>query len=241
MIKKLLRVVGITVATCDSSFALVGIASALTSTNYQFNETTLGGIGTAKTSSANYQASSTGGILGFQNSAGAAMQINAGGTTTGDPALAFGVGTSSLNFGTFSAGTTSVTTSTFEVSNYTSYGYIVQIMGTPPTNGAHTIAAMATSGPSQAGTEQFGLNLVANTSPTSAGANPDHGQFGFGSPTSNYGTSNSYRYVSNETIASAPKSSGYTIYTITYIINVDSLTIGGKYTGDQTLLCTATF
>lgn len=220
--------------------ASVAIADALQSPNYKFNETVVGGIGTSKTQSANYQASSTGGILGLGTSTGT-MQINAGGTTTDDPTLAFAVNTASVNFGSFSAGSTAVTTSTFGVSNYTSYGYVVQALGNAPSNGSHTLAAMSTTDVSQAGTEQFGINLVANTSPISAGANPDHGQFGFGSATSNYGTSNNYRYVSGETIASAPKTSGTTIYTITYIINVSSLTPGGTYTSDQAILCTATF
>ncbi len=239
--RKLLKGICVLLVSAVSSVIFVGFASALSSTNYRFSEPTLGGIGTDETASVSYKASSTGGILGFQNSAATGFQVNAGGTTTSDPTLAFGVGSTSLNFGTFSAGTTQVTTSTFEVSNYTSHGYIVQIIGSPPSNGTATLTAMSTTGPSQAGTKQFGINLVANTSPTSAGANPDHGQFGFGDPTANYNTSNNYRYVSGETIAAGPKSSGYTIYTVTYIANVDSLTLGGQYSGNQTIICTATF
>jgi hypothetical protein len=222
-------------------FMLASAAYALQSSHYQFNETSLGGIGTAKTQSAGFQALTSGGIIGFGNSKGITRQIDAGNTTTSDPSLSFAVASSSLNFGSFSAGSTVTTTSTFAVSDYTSYGYVVQALGNAPSNGGHTIAAMATTGVSAAGTEQFGINLVANTSPTSVGANPDHGQFGFGAPTANYGTSNNYRFVSGETIISAPKSSGVTVYTISYIINVSSITPGGKYSGDQTILCTATF
>ena len=219
----------------------VSVVDALQSTHYQFNETSLGGIGTAKTSSANFQAATSGGILGFGNSAGITTQTNAGHETTDDPSLSFGVNMSSVSFGSFSAGVTATTTSTFEVSNYTSYGYIVQTVGTPPTNGLHTIDAMTTTGPSQAGVEQFGINLVANTSPVSFGANPDHGQFGFGDPSSDYGTANNYRFVNGETIAIGPKTSGVTMYTISYIVNVTTLTPGGNYTGAQTLICTATY
>jgi hypothetical protein len=100
---------------------------------------------------------------------------------------------------------------------------------------------MSTTGPSQAGVEQFGLNLVANTSPVSLGANPNHGQFGVGSAATNYATTNNYRFVSGETIASAPKSSGMTIYTISYIVNVSSLTPGGQYSSNQTVICTGTY
>jgi hypothetical protein len=155
--------------------------------------------------------------------------------------LAFAILNPNVSFGAFSAGTTAVATATFGVVDYTSYGYIVQIVGTPPTRGTHALPGMSTTGPSQAGTEQFGINLVANTSPGSFGANPDHGQFGVGSAASNYDTPNNYRFVNGETIASAPKSSGQTIYTISYIVNVNSISPAGAYTGDQTLICSGTY
>jgi hypothetical protein len=218
-----------------------GFADTLKSNNFQFEETALGGSGLVGSQSANFQATSSTGILGIDNSASTNLQINAGNLTTNDPALSFAVNNGNIGFGSFSAGSTATATTTFQVINYTSYGYVVQIIGTAPTNGAHTITPMATSAPSQAGTDQFGINLVANTSPTSLGANPDHGQFGFGSATTNYGTSNNYRFVSGETIASSPKSSGQTIYTISYIVNVNTLTPGGEYDANQTLICTGTY
>jgi len=216
-------------------------ADPLRSANYQFQETSLGGNGLFNSQSSNYQASGTSGILGVGNSASSNFQINAGNQTTNDPALAFAVNSYNVTFTDFSPATAATATTTFQVLDYTSYGYVVQVIGSPPTKGGHTIDAMATTGPSQVGTEQFGMNLVANTSPVSLGANPDHGQFGFGSAASGYNTPNNYRFVSGETIASAPKSSGQTIYTISYIINVNSLTPGGYYNSNQTLICSGTF
>jgi hypothetical protein len=212
------------------------LADPLKSSNFQFTETSLGGNGLLNAQSANYQAAGSGAILGIGNSAGVDFQLNAGNLTTNDPALSFAV-----NFGSFSAGAAATATASFQVSNYTSFGYVVQILGTPPTKGSHTITAMSATGASQAGVEQFGINLVANTSPVSLGSNPDHGLFGFGSASANYGTANNYRFVSGETIASAPKSSGQTTYTISYIVNVNSLTPGGEYVGNQTILCTGTY
>jgi hypothetical protein len=217
-------------------------ADPLRSSNYQFQETSLGGTGLFNSQSANYQTAGTaGGILGLGNSASSNFQINAGNITTKDPVLAFAISNSSASFGNFSAGSAATATTTFQVIDYTSYGYVVIVAGAPPSNGAHTLPGMSSTGPSQAGTEQFGLNLVANTSPISFGANPDHGQFGFGSASSNYGTPNNYRFVNGETIVSAPKSSGQTIYTISYIVNVNSLTSGGAYNGNQTLICIGTY
>lgn len=217
------------------------LADPLKSTHYEFEESTLGGTSLFGSQSTNYQASGSDAILGLGNSASSNYQISAGGTTTGDPALAFAITNASPSFGSFSPSTAATATATFQVIDYTSYGYNVQVIGNPPSNGSHTITAMSTTGPSQAGVEQFGLNLVANTSPVSLGANPNHGQFGVGSAATGYNTPDNYRYVSGETIASAPKSSGQTTYTISYIVNVTSLTPGGQYAGNQTLVCTGTF
>lgn len=217
-------------------------ADTLQSPHYQFDESVLGGGGLVQSNSANYQ--SSGESIGDNvagESASTNYQTQAGGKTTNDPTLSFTINNANANFGSFSPATAATATSTFSVSNYTSYGYIVQILGSAPTNGAHTISAMSASGSSTPGIEQFGMNLVANTAPASVGANPNHGQFGFGSAAPNYSIANQYRYVSGETIATSPKSSGTTTYTISYMVNVSSLTQGGQYTSNQVLICTGTF
>jgi hypothetical protein len=216
-------------------------ADSLKSPNYQFVEQSLGGSGSVGSQSANYQSIQATGILGVGGSTSTSFQVKAGNVTTNDPALAFAVTSGTISFGNFSPGTAATATGTFQVLDYTSYGYIVQIIGNPPSYGAHTLAAMATTAVSQVGIEQFGINTVANTLPTSLGANPDNGSFGFGQAATNYNTSNNYRYVSGDTIALGPKSSGLTNYTISYIINVSDLTPGGTYTSGQTLLCTGTY
>jgi hypothetical protein len=216
-------------------------AAELQSTNYRFDETAIGAGGLIQSSSNSFQAGTAVGDLGVGNAASSNFQIEAGSKTTDDPALAFAFINADVNFGSFSATTPATATATFSVSNYTSYGYVVQIIGDAPTNGTHTIDAMATTDESQPGTEQFGINLVANTSPISFGANPDQGQFGFGVAAPNYATSNEFRYVSGETIASAPKSSGVTVFTISYLVNVGTLTPGGQYISDQTIVVTGTY
>lgn len=215
--------------------------SPLKSAHFEVDESFLGGSGLTQSSSNNYQEGESIGDTGIGNSASSHYQLNSGYTTTNDPALSFAINTSGANFGNFSASTASVATSTFQVSNYTSYGYVVQIVGTAPTNGSHTLTAMSTTAPSQTGIEQFGINLVANTSPVSFGANPNLGQFGAGSAAANYNTPNNFRYVSGETIALASQSSGVTTYTISYVANVGSLTPGGQYNSNQVLICTGTY
>ena len=201
------------------------------------NESILGGGGLVSESSAHLQAGESIGDIGTGNSSSANLSLNSGYTTTSDPSLSLNVIDGTLSFGAFSPGQTAVATSRFSISNYTSYGYTVQIVGTPPTNGNHTIKAMTTSNASQVGTEQYGINLVANTSPQAFGTNPDNGISGFGLAAPGYSTSNYYQYIDGNTVAYAGKSSGTTIYTVSHIINVTPLTPGGQYTAGQTLIC----
>jgi hypothetical protein len=220
---------------------MVASADSLESAHYQFVESSLGNSSMLQSNSAHYQLGSSLGDTAIGNSGSDNFQVNAGSKTTGDPTLAFSVNQGSANFGSFSPGQTATATSTFSVSDYTSYGYAVQIVGKPPTNGSHTLPAMATTDFPTTGIEEFGINLVANTLPTSFGANPDLGQFGAGKAAPNYATLNKFRYVSGETIATAPKSSGITNFTISYVVDVKGLTPGGQYTSDQTIICTGVY
>ena len=216
-------------------------AQTLESPSYRFDESTIGSGGMIQSSSTSFQATSGAGDLAIGEASSANYNIDTGSNTSPDPTLAFRMISPEVNFGSFSASSSATTTSKFSVSNYTSYGYVVQIYGDPPTNGDHVIEAMTTTGAPQPGIDQFGINLVANTLPKSFGANPEQGLFGLGTATNNYNTSNMFRYVSGETIASAPKSSGVTTYTISYLVNVESLTPGGQYTSNQTLVVTGTY
>jgi len=230
---------GIFVAT----LFVVSTASAqlIQSNNYKLDESTVGTSGLINSGSANFGINEATGDLGVGLSTSDNYQLQAGSKTDPSPVLAFAINNMASNFGIFTASAPSVATASFSVMNYTSYGYTVQIIGNTPTNGAHSIEAMSTLDSSQVGKEQFGLNLVANTSPASVGANPDNGQFGYGTVVGNYSTPNKYYFASGDTIAQSPKSSGVTNYTITYLVNVEGMTPGGQYRSDQTLVVLATF
>lgn len=229
------------VMSCAIGFTdLTVYAEPSQSANYKFNESSIGTGGLIQSSSANYKGRDSIGDISIGSAASSNYQIAAGSTTTNDPALSISIN-GTINFGNFTASSATTATTTFTVLNYTTYGYVAQIIGNPPTNGSTTIAPMTTTGPSVAGTSQFGINLVANTSPVSVGANPDNGQFGYGAVTPNYSTPNSYRYVSGEAVAQATKNSGITTYTITFLVNVPALTPGGVYTSNQTLVVTGTY
>jgi hypothetical protein len=224
-----------------SAFVPTVAAQTSSSNNYRLDESTVGQAGLPDSSSTNYKGAVSLGDLGVGNSSSANYNSQGGSQTSPDPNLIFSVNSSGINFPDFSASTPSMSTVTFSVINYTSYGYVVLVSGSPPTNNNHSIAAMASAGTSSPGFEQYGINLVANTSPQNIGANPNQGQFGFGVAASGYNTANNYKYVDGDTIASAPKSSGQTDFTITYLVNVGGLTPGGKYTTNQQLIVVGTY
>lgn len=214
---------------------------ALKSNNFQIDESSIGTSGPLNQSSTNYGLSGAVGDLGVGNSASDNFQIDAGSKTDPSPVLAFAVDNTQASFGVLSPTTPAVTVANFSVLNYSSHGYTVQIFGKSPTNNSHSIKSLDNIEMSQPGTEQFGINLVANTMPTSIGANPDNGLFGFGSVTDDYKTPNYYKYSEGDIIARAGKSSGVTNYTITYLVNVAGLTPGGEYHSDQLLVVLGTY
>ena len=217
------------------------VYAQLQSPNYRFDEATIGSGSMVESNSANYQGTHALGDVAVGEAASANYQVQAGSKTSPDPALSVQINNTAASLGAFSPSTPSTATASFSVSNYTAFGYVVQIEGKPPTKGIRSIPALASEASSQAGTEQFGINLVANTSPTSVGANPDQGQFGFGVAHPDYATPNKYHYVNGDIIASAPKSSGVTKFTISYLVNVAPLTEGGVYKTNQTIIVVGTY
>lgn len=222
---------------------LVG-AQSLSSPSYSIDESYIGPGGSVESSSANYNSASTVGDIGVGNSTSTTYQQDAGFNTTADPRLSVIINTSSVSFGALSTSVATTGTSSFSVLNYTSYGYAVYTTGSAPTNGSHTLTGMNPGTASQVGVEQFGINLRANTSPVSFGANPvqnPSSTFSNGFASTGYDTANTFRFVTGEKIAEATQSSGQTDYTISYVVNVSNNTPGGQYTGAQGIVVVATY
>jgi len=219
-------------------------AFAIGSTNYTIDEDFIGGGGTIDSSSPGYSSQDSIGATAVGDASSTNNRTQSGATTTSDPMLEFSVSTTSVNLGSLTTALAATGTAQFSVRNYTSSGYAVQTVGSPPSNGTHTLANIATASASSVGTEQFGINLVANTSPSSFGSNPvqtPSADFSYGAAQAGYNTANLFQYNSGDSIAGAAQSSGQTDYTISYIANISSSTPGGAYQGQQTLVCTGTY
>lgn len=213
------------------------------SSNYQANEVQFG-IGSGLQNSTNYQAQSSVGDLGVGNTSSTNYQAYGGFNTTNVPFLEAYVANGNVDMGTLSTHAAATAIATFHVRDYQSSGYIVQTVAKPPHYFTHYIQNLGSPTASIPGNEQFGMNLVANTSPITFGANPAQKPdttFGFGYAAPGYNTTNVYKYVQYDTIARSDKSSGETDYTISYIMNISNTTPGGTYTYNQDLVVVATY
>lgn len=258
-------VIGACMVLATAGGAFSASDPTMTSTSYSATETELGGSGCTQVSgvykcgtSTNYSldpATDDGGsdlgATAVGNSASINYQTNSGFDTTAQPGLIMSVNTGSINFGPLSTVSKVVQTASFSVRDYTSYGYIVQVIGTPPTYSGHQLAPMTGNAglggdSSSAGTEQFGFNLVSDaliggsSNPVCQAATFCSGVAGDGS-TLKYTVDSRFRFSSGETVASGSQSSGETDYTMTFVANMSTLTPSGVYTGNLTLVATGSY
>ena len=214
------------------------------STNYQIEESYIGPGGQLDSSSSNYGARASLGDTGVGYSSSTNFGLWAGYTTTTDPFIEMVVTPATIDLGTLDTATASYTSAVFYVRTYLADGYVVTTASDPPTNSGNFLAPMTTGGTSSPGTEQFGINLVANTSPASFGADPvqvPDGTFGFGYAATGYDTANNFRYNKGDIIAQSDSSSGRTDYTISYLYNISDITIGGEYVLEHSVVATSTY
>lgn len=217
-----------------------------TSTNYQIEEIFIGQGGELDACGTTYCADqSLGGTAGTTE--GTAYGAQAGFGTPSEPTLEVAVSNNVVDLGVLNSSTTSAASANFSVMNYLSSGYIVKIYGDSPTNisdpGSHSLTALNSPSASSPGTEQFGINLVSNTTP-GIGANPSQvpdTTFSFGEASAGYDTSDYFKYVDGDTIAESINESGETDYTISIIANVTTNTPGGQYVTTLVIQAISTF
>jgi hypothetical protein len=218
--------------------------SLSSSSDYQVDQVFFGSGGELNSCSTDYCSKQSAGELTVGNTASSNYQAQGGFNTNREPFIEFDVSNTNVDLGTLSPNTTATTTATFSVSTYLAHGYTVVNASDPPTNNSHTMTALTTPTASAAGTEQFGINLAANTVPTTFGADPSlqpDSTFSYGEADIDYSAANYFKYVKGDAIASSTKSTSQTLYTISYIFNISHITPGGTYTFHHVLVATSTF
>ncbi len=215
------------------------------SSNYEINEYFLGPGGELDLSSASYSARATLGDLATGNLTGTNYQLYGGFTTTDVPYLEFVINGTTIDMGVLNSSTTGTGNATFSVRTYLAEGYVVHADGSLPTNeSGDTIDGMTIKGASSQGEEQWGINLAANTTPAVFGAVPQQvpdASFSFGQVDNEYDDDGQFKYSATDTVAYSNSSSGETIYTVSYLMNVSPITEAGLYTANQTFVVTSTY
>ena len=156
----------------------------------------------------------------------------------------------------FSPTDTATASSQMAASTNALYGYVITVNGPSLTSGSSIIPRLAPNladapvAP-QRGLSQFGMNLKANTTTTSAvpvGAEvtlAPNGDDLRGQVTPNYGVVDNFKYVSGDAVARGDNGgAGPTnaqLYTSSYIVNAAGNLLAGTYTTTLTYVCTPTF
>ena len=239
---RLVTVVGLLLAVI--LLPTVVSAAQSNSANYQVNEVFFGSGGELHTCSSNYCSKQSAGELAVGHVSSNNYQAQAGFNTDRLPYIEFQTSNTFRDLGSLDSSAPKYTTANFYVKAYLSHGYNVINASDPPQNNSYTMQTLTVPSASTTGTEQFGLNLVANTSPATFGANPvqsPDSTFSFGNVTADYSSPNLYKYVKGDSVAYSTSSTSATNYTVSYIFNVSNITPGGQYTMHHVLVATATF
>lgn len=218
------------------TLAGAGTAFAQTSTSptYKVSETEFGATSMHQNCSDQYCAKASIGDMSGGSSASETGTATFDTPDSNEPRLEVIVEPGASNLGVLTTEATATKTTIVRISNYLGDGYTLLIEGAPPKFGSHTLSTSGTPTSSVAGTEQFGINVVANTTP-SVGAAPQQvpsGQGTFGEVDDDYDTPNLFKFTDGDVIARSQAASGRTDYTISMIVNVSNATPAGHYSGD---------
>jgi hypothetical protein len=217
------------------------VHAIMSSDNYNIDADSIN-MGGSQSNSANYKMEDTVGEMGTGESASGSYIMKAGYQAMSGypPYLSFSITDNTVSLGTLSVSSASTDIAAFTVSTNASNGYSVTITGNTLTHANETddINAIAPSAASYSiGTEQFGINLMDNSSPD-VGANASGGS---GQASSGYNTENLFKFVSGDTIASSSGFTYTTTFTISCLGSISTETGAGDYSTNLTLIATGSF
>jgi hypothetical protein len=150
--------------------------------------------------------------------------------------------TSEINYtdmGQLSAVSTLQAQSQMAVGTNASGGFAITANGDSLSAGTNVIDAPSTPTASTPGTNQFGINLVANNSP-SVGNDPE-GTWQNAVPAPDYGVPNQFKYVPGDVVAFSPDVSLMKKFTVSYIVNSREDLRAGVYTTTITYIASGRF
>jgi len=220
-------------------------AQTSSSPNYRVDQTIFGTGGETDLTSAQFNARATVGELGIGELNSTNFRAFAGFNTTDEPYIEFVVTGNNIDLGYLDTSQSSTAQGQFYVRAWQAGGYTVTTDADPPTNATNGYQFQTPTEPvvSTPGTEQFGINLVENTSPA-VGVNPvqsPDGTFSFGQVANDYSQANNFLYNKGDAIAFSQESTSVTFFTVSYIFNISDATPSGQYDFSHVLVATGRY
>jgi hypothetical protein len=143
------------------------------------------------------------------------------------------------DMGTLDTESTLAAQSQMSVGTNATGGFAISAYGTAPSAGTNVINAPIVPTESTPGTNQFGINLVANDAP--AIGNDPEGPWANAIVAPEYGAANRYKYTNGDVIAYSPNVSLMKKFTISYIINANEALRPGVYSTTLTYIASGRF
>jgi hypothetical protein len=214
------------------------VKAEMVAPNFKITSDVIGSFG-SKESSTSFELGDTGGEVGTGDSSSTNFNLSAGfWAAAGDDAvLIFNITDAIADLGVLISSTAKSDTATFNAATTAQGGYVIQFSGNTLAFESNQIDPLAGGGASNPGDEQFGFNLVANSTPI-VGSDP---LGGYGQASTGYNTQNSFKFSSGDSIAETSRPSGQTLYTLSFIGNVDNSSDAGIYASNITVVATGRY
>ncbi len=151
-------------------------------------------------------------------------------------------GTNETNYadmGQLSSRSTLLAQSQMAAGTNASGGFVITANGSSLSAGTNVIDSPSTPTESVQGTNQFGINLVANNAP-SVGSDPE-GEWANAIPSPDYSIPNRYKYASGDVVAYSPNVSLMKKFTVSYIVNSSESLRAGVYSTTITYIASGRF
>jgi len=222
-------------------------AQTPSSPNFQVPEASFNTGSSIDSASASYSGRFSAGDLAVGFGSSTNYTAIPGSITPSEEYLEIVVQSSNIDLGILDPTTTGLGSGNFYVRSYINGKYVVQTASTSliSESGEEIDPLDPAAAPTQ-GNEEFGINLVENTTEaTGLDPSPDPDtNFANGIAATGYDTDGTFKYAQGDIIARSSPTGlawGRTYFTVSYMANVSSITPAGLYSVDHDIVLVSTF
>jgi hypothetical protein len=223
------------------------IAQTPNSASYQVPESSFNSGSSIDSESASYSGRFSAGDLAVGFGSSTSYNAAAGFISPSEEYLELVVQSTNVDLGILDPTSTGTGSGNFYVRSYINGSYVVQTASTSLMSASgEEINPLSPSAAPTKGSEEFGINLVENTTESlglDPSADPDT-SFASGIAATGYDTDGEFKYIQGDVIARSSPTGlawGRTFFTVSYIANVSSITPAGLYEVDHDIVLVSTF